>query len=234
MKKRFGVGLAAEIALGTGRPTNIDVLYAIGIGGGDPGPLLASHVDGGRFGLMAPGMATTSVDGRPMAAIGGDSDEWRGLVATQGKTQAGTTAVFSSMVGSAPVADELGAVPGGDSNHVPLNRALVATLWPALWGHSLGDINGVSDADQLGLWAADNVVPEGPLPVLRVGKQPYGILPVTSLSRWQRDSGRSDSGARSGTRRSSAGRAVGPCSGRNIVESASTQFWRPAGHCECD
>ena len=34
------VGLAAEIDLGPGGPTDIDALYVVGIGGGDPGPLL--------------------------------------------------------------------------------------------------------------------------------------------------------------------------------------------------
>lgn len=183
------VGLATEIMLGTDQPTNIDVLYAVGIGGGDPGPLLAAHAEGGRFGIMAPGLATTSVDGRPLAAIGGDADEWRTMVAIPAAAQSGTSAVLASVAGSTAVTQQLGAVPGGESDHRPLNQALVATLWPALWGHALGDVNGAADADRIGVWAVDNVVPEGPLPALRVGKQPYGILPVTTLRRWRFEPG---------------------------------------------
>ena len=59
-----------------------------------------------------------------------------------------------------------------------------------LWGHSLADVQGSADlVDLLGLWAADNVVPEGPLPSMRVGTTPYGLLPATSLERWRAAAG---------------------------------------------
>ncbi len=46
-----------------------------------------------------------------------------------------------------------------------------------------------SQADELGLWAAANLVPEGPLPSMRVENQPYGLLPATSLRRWRSAAG---------------------------------------------
>ncbi len=46
-----------------------------------------------------------------------------------------------------------------------------------------------AQADALGLWAAENLVPEGPLPSMRVGDQPYGLLPATSLRRWRAAAG---------------------------------------------
>ena len=188
------VGLAAEIGLGSARPVDIDVMYAVGIGGGDPGPLLAAHGDSGRLGLLAPGTATTSIDGEALAGVGGDADDWRTLVATPVDSQAGTMAVLASTLGATSVEGAttlpaLTAVPGGEVDHRPLNQALMATLWPALWGHSVADVNGFDDADRLGVWAADNVVPEGPLPTLRIGDRPYGLLPVTSLRRWRRAGG---------------------------------------------
>ena len=64
------VGLAAEIDLGA-RGDDIDVLYVIGIGGGDPGALLTDQADSGRLGLIGLGTATTSVDGdRHLAQAG--------------------------------------------------------------------------------------------------------------------------------------------------------------------
>jgi hypothetical protein len=179
------VGLAAEIDLGPARPTDIDTVYAIGIGGGDPGPLLTAQADSGELGVVPPGAATSSVDGEPAVAIG-DVDTWRQLVTIGTRAQAGTLAVSSALAGR-PV---LRGVVGGESDHRPLNGALVGALWPALWGHSLANVSGYgSRADELGLWAAANLVPEGPLPSMRVGTQPYGLLPATSLRRWTRAAG---------------------------------------------
>ena len=64
-------------------------------------------------------------------------------------------------------------------------------FWPATWGYFLSQMVGF-DGTGLTLagrdWARHHAVahlrPGGHLPVLRVGRQPYGILPVTSLDRW--------------------------------------------------
>ena len=179
------VGLAAEINLGPGDPTDIDALYVVGIGGGDPGPLLSAQADSGRLGLMAPGAATSSVDGEPAVATG-DTDTWRRLVPVGPRAQPGTVAAATALTGRA----SLRGIVGGDDDHAPLDRAFVRVLWPALWGHSLANVWGYStDADHLGLWAAENLVPQGPLPSMRVGDQPYGLLPATSLRQWQADEG---------------------------------------------
>ncbi|CAN5258692.1 hypothetical protein BH18ACT12_BH18ACT12_08950 [soil metagenome] len=175
------VGLAAEIDLGTQAPNDIDAVYVVGIGGGDPGPLLAAQADSGRLGIVQPGSPTSSVNGEAALSLGG-VDEWRRLVPLGPTAQPGTAAVSTALAG-APV---LRGVVGGESDHRPLNRALVGTLWPALWGHSLANVWGyATQADELGLWAADNLVPEGPLPSLRIENQPYGVLPAASLRRWQ-------------------------------------------------
>ena len=156
-----------------------------GIGGGDPGPLLTAQADSGALGVVPPGAATNSVDGEPAVSLG-DVDVWRRLVPIGTQAQAGTLAVSSALAGK-PV---LRGVVGGESDHRPLNGALVGALWPALWGHSLASVSGYgSRADELGLWAAANLVPEGPLPSMRVGTQPYGLLPATSLRRWTRAAG---------------------------------------------
>jgi hypothetical protein len=175
------VGLAAQIDLGTQAPDDIDAIYVVGIGGGDPGPLLAAQADSGRLGIVPPGSATNTVNGEAAISMGG-ADDWRRLVPVGPTGQAGTVAVSTALAG-APL---LRGVIGGEPDHRPVNRALVGALWPALWGHSLANVWGVdSAADELGLWAADNLVPEGPLPSLRIENQPYGLLPATSLRRWQ-------------------------------------------------
>ncbi len=67
-----------------------------------------------------------------------------------------------------------------------MNRA----LWPTTWGYFLTQMmNGapITDADRA--WVrqhfVDYVRPGGPLPAVRIGAQPYGILPVTSWKAWK-------------------------------------------------
>ena len=68
-------------------------------------------------------------------------------------------------------------------------------LWQATWGYFLSQMLGVAETGESPLtdddiaWARrhliDYVRAAGPLPAVRVGKQPYGILPVTSLNTWK-------------------------------------------------
>lgn len=65
-----------------------------------------------------------------------------------------------------------------------INRA----LWPVTFGYFLDQIlnNVVPGVDALAWreYFALHVRARGPLPSLRIGRQPYGLLPVTSLDRW--------------------------------------------------
>lgn len=61
-------------------------------------------------------------------------------------------------------------------------------LWPATIGYFLdqffNDILSGFDKDLWREYFVHNVRARGPLPALRFGKQPYGLLPVTSLDGW--------------------------------------------------
>ena len=64
-------------------------------------------------------------------------------------------------------------------------------LWPATWGYYLREgfsavlrERGV-DLDLWRTFFTRYVRAGGPLPPLRIGRQPYGVLPVTSLDSWQ-------------------------------------------------
>jgi hypothetical protein len=182
------VGLAADIDLGEGAPDDLDVVYVVGIGAGDPGPLLTAQAHSGRLGVLALGAATSTVSGVPAAPLG-DADTWRKLVADVATSQAGTSAAADALVGEERLAN-LPAVVGGAAHAAPVGRALVRTLWPALWGHSLANVAGQGNlVDDLGVWAGDHLAPEGPLPPLRIGDTSYGLLPATSLRRWKAASG---------------------------------------------
>jgi hypothetical protein len=176
------VGLAAELDLGQARPDDIDVLYVVGLGDGDPATLFTDHRDAGILGVLPLGTSTNSVDGEPAADLARDPETWR-LLVTDPPVQPGTEAVSLALTGTL---GGISLLPGGEVDDRPVNQALVAALWPTLWGHAVKDVWGLSDdAFAIGLWAIDNLVPEGPVPPVRVGDQPYGILPVTSLGRWQ-------------------------------------------------
>jgi hypothetical protein len=67
-------------------------------------------------------------------------------------------------------------------------RAMLTALWPATGGHFLEqmlaetfDAAAIASARR---HTIDFVRARGPAPLLRVGAQPYGVLPVSSLDRW--------------------------------------------------
>ena len=67
-------------------------------------------------------------------------------------------------------------------------RAMNVALWPCTWEYWLQQLAqpglpaGTAEATERQF--LEQVRGRGPLPVLRIGKQPYGLLPATSLTRW--------------------------------------------------
>jgi hypothetical protein len=63
--------------------------------------------------------------------------------------------------------------------------AMQALLWPATGGYFLEQLFTVMPVP-VGArqHVVDHVRPEGPLPLLRIARQPYGVLPVSSFDRW--------------------------------------------------
>ena len=173
-------GLATTIDLGQ-RNDDIDVLSVVGLGRGDPKALFAAHRDAGQLGLLPVGVPTNSVDGELSADLGEDPDQWRALL---GRAATATERRVSvALTGDAAT---LGPLPGDAPPHGRWARRLVAALWPALWGHGLADVLGLEGkaVAQAADWAAENLEPAGPFPPLRVGTQPYGLLPATALRDW--------------------------------------------------
>jgi hypothetical protein len=89
-------------------------------------------------------------------------------------------------------------VAGADGLSARDARAMNAALWPATWGYFLEQMMAET-FDEAGIesgWAhfVEFVRGGGPLPSLRTGRQPYGILPATSLAAYQPLAGR-DRGA---------------------------------------
>ncbi|MGV8977822.1 MAG: hypothetical protein ACOH17_07245 [Cellulomonas sp.] len=95
-----------------------------------------------------------------------------------------------------PLAARLLGVPRSVFDHVQEadrfdqrdSSDMITALWPATLGYFLRQMgDGTLSEDQVEaarLWTIDHVRPRGPLPALRTGQTPYGILPVTSTARW--------------------------------------------------
>jgi len=79
--------------------------------------------------------------------------------------------------------------PHADEDHVRAARSMNAVLWPATWGYyleqRLAGVTSDDDLRRLQRHFVEHVRAGGPLPAVRFGRQPYGVLPVTALDRWR-------------------------------------------------
>ena len=88
----------------------------------------------------------------------------------------------------------LGQVRNGRSEHARDARSMNTALWQVGWGYFLGNmvgLDGTGPGPELVEWARSHFIEyvrgAGPLPPMRFGRQPYGVLPVTSLDLWKPD-----------------------------------------------
>ena len=176
------VHLAVDVELGL-TPPDLEAVIVVGVGDASPDDLLGAHAAAGRLGVLAPGTPTNTVQGEPTVEMGRTPAAWASLAAGTGLEQR-AAAVFRALTGSPlPTAPLL----GGELDHRGPGARLVAGLWSALWGRALRDVAGAPARveDALAAWAARMLAPEGPYPCIRVGDQPYGLLPATALARWE-------------------------------------------------
>ena len=79
-------------------------------------------------------------------------------------------------------------VQHSDLREQPNARAMNEALWSATWGYFLGQLMDpvlADDAVAAGhTQFVGHVRGRGPLPAFRTGATPYGLLPVSSLTRW--------------------------------------------------
>lgn len=179
------VGLGAEIDLAT-PPADIDALYVTGLGPHAPSRIFAEQRDAGSLSVLPRGVPTNTVDGAP-AGADESGPRWLELLGVAASTQDGVRALAQALTGDAGA---IGPVPGGALAPSGAARDVLGAIWPAAWGHTLGDIFGGGEGiDRLGLWAAQAAAPQGHLPALRIGRAVYGVLPVTALDRWTKAAG---------------------------------------------
>jgi hypothetical protein len=92
---------------------------------------------------------------------------------------------FAELLGIDPAV--LAGVPNADGTDRRDARAAHTALWPATWGNHLRALlSGVLTPEQIEetrQFFLTNVSGRGPLPAVKIGRQPYGILPTTVFSR---------------------------------------------------
>ena len=180
----------------------IELILAVGLGGGSPRDLFKNHRNAGALSLLPLGAPTNTISGASAADLAKDPEVWWRLLSDAGEVNTKNDLSLALTGESAVLKD----VPGGTREHRRLNEELLRLLWPALWEHTLRDIWCVDrelgwreqwDESEgrgqltfsywLGLWADELLHPEGPLAPLRIGDQPYGLWPVTRLGEeaWQ-------------------------------------------------
>jgi hypothetical protein len=102
----------------------------------------------------------------------------------------------------ADIAPVLASLAGGSDRHEVDQRSMNTALWQATWGYFLTNMIGMEGTGltpESLAWARDHFIAHvrssGPLPPLRCGRQPYGVLPVTSLDFWRPRTGEEASNA---------------------------------------
>ena len=91
--------------------------------------------------------------------------------------------VFSTLTGIPPGTLDHVAYAAGTNNQNGTD--MFQALWPATLGYFLhqmmADVFTPAQIEQGRQFVVANAIPRGPISALRVGKTPYGVLPVTSL-----------------------------------------------------
>ena len=90
----------------------------------------------------------------------------------------------------------LGSLPEAGATDALDAVQMATALWAPTWGYYLANLIGldatpitVADIDWARTHFLAHVRAAGPLPALRTGKQPYGVLPVTILADWAAPAG---------------------------------------------
>ncbi|WP_405860952.1 hypothetical protein OG361_37765 [Streptomyces sp. NBC_00090] len=164
--------------------------------------LLSGRDGDGEAAFVAQGTATNNTeDGGGSAPAPPDVDRLLGAAAPAAPPDPWANCSRAAAAFGLPVA-ALTDVPGADEPEQADARALQMALWSATGDFYLDELlekdRGGAELPVDRSWLRrhyfENVRARGPLPVLRLGRQPYGVLPVTATARWQPDPGREPSG----------------------------------------
>lgn len=189
------VGMAVTVALPAGRAP-IERVVALGTrasssareGADELADVLTGHRFSDGFGLLTQGTATNNAD-RARSPYRARPEPVPPALVPSGPVAGSDASAVATALGVDPAAVTDLAGPGDDEQE--LARDVNTCLWAPGWGEYLGrlDAQGLTDLTDAQRESArqlfrDQVRGRGPVPAVRVGAQPYGILPVSDLTRW--------------------------------------------------
>ena len=201
--ERVGMALrigAADLPPGQSLAGELDALYVLGIdakqaagqGAAALQAVLAAHVYTDGLSALAPGTPTnlTGTSSSRPADAGAladllDPDHHPTLAAL---ADSGIDRLWRAL--GLELLDDavLSAIPGSDLREQQVAGKLADALWESTLGTYLTDFMNpnFNDAASFALrqHVREHLVPGGPYPVLRIGKQPYGVLPVVAPQRF--------------------------------------------------
>ena len=215
-----GMGIRARLTVDQA-VVGLDFLLALGIQDSPDGAqrlaeLLEAHHYTRGLGFVAQGTPTNNTQDAPSGYSSQDPGHEQSYLAERTAAEtapaAGSNAqVLAEALGLAESSGQTFAnLPGATATEALEARDMNTALWQPTWGYFLLQMlwaDPTVDSPLAGAdisWARshfiDFVRASGPLPAIRVGKQPYGILPVTSLDAWKPQPGQDGQGARAGKR----------------------------------
>jgi hypothetical protein len=197
----FDAALAAGMALKI--PLNADqhrsgfdriFVYGLrtsGAGADDFASLLDAHHYTDGFSLVPQGAPTNNTPDASSAYSRKDPDyEFSFAVEREGPltTDAdGDGNAFANAIGIDPT--HMDHVGYADGDGVRNATDMLTALWPATLGYffkqMMADVFTPAQIEDIRDYVLANAVPRGPIPAFRVGRTPYGVVPVTSLSRYR-------------------------------------------------
>ena len=186
---------AAGMSLRLTLPTPaVDVLLVAGVASGDRSAALAAQLDAHRYtdglAFLPPASATNNTAAGRTPYQEPDPQHEKSFTREWEDTEP-TPVSNAGLASKAFGIRSFSRLAAGPDRDDASARAMATALWPATWGYFLSQMVGfdgtgltLAGRDWVRAHALEHVRPGGSLPVLRVGRQPYGILPVTSLDSW--------------------------------------------------
>lgn len=202
-EKAVSVGMATKIDLTAQEAAaGFDKLFVVGIrftsaaqGGEQLESLLTDHFYGSNgFGLLKQGTPTNNTEDLPAGySWTDDADESYERIFGQSK-EAATEVELNRRSDGEKLADCLGIdgallkwTPNASGRDQSEANAMNTALFPATLGYFMEEMMDPlfsnADIDATRYFFANYVSGRGPVPAIRVGRQPYGILPISVYSR---------------------------------------------------
>jgi hypothetical protein len=154
--------------------------------------LLGAHTGAGDLAFVAPGTPTNNTGPARSGFSTAPDDrvaEWAPPVSGPDPDAVADRAAGRLAAALGVSAQTLAPAPGASGRHHRWSSAVVDTLWEATAGYYASDVLDplVDDslADGMRAHAAEHLHASGPLPTIRVGPQPYGVLPVVARAGYQ-------------------------------------------------